>query len=240
MHVAPTPVPAAPLAASLAVTARRLAGPLASGAMLWTAAPGLEDHARHLALEFLHPAAVGAPAFPAVAVAAPDPVAFLRTRVRPGDVVVTLGRADSGFARSCSVRSRAWGAVHIHIGPGSAHQLDPVTTTLALGSPDRADRLMIRCYHLLWELTAIAMGEAHPARPHLTADAAPGCAVCSDEAIVGEIEALDASSGAAVRTACGSRSVDVSLLGPVSIHDVVLVHGGVAIGKLLDAAGIGP
>lgn len=242
MDVAPTPVPTAPpaasLAASLAVAARRLAGPLASGATLWTAAPGLEDHARHLALEFLHPAAVGAPAFAAVAVVAPDPVAAMRARVRPGDVIVTLGDADSRFARGCSVRSRAWGTVHVHIGPGPAHLLDPATTVLSLGAPDRTDRLMIRSYHLLWELTAIAIGEARRAQPDVVV--APGCAVCSDEATVAEIEALDPGSVAVVRTACGGQRVDVSLLGPVSLHDVVLVHGGVALGRLLDAAGAGP
>ena len=58
----------------------------AAGATMWCLAPAWPEHARHVAVEFVHPVIVGKRALPAVSVIEPDPVAALRATVRAGDV----------------------------------------------------------------------------------------------------------------------------------------------------------
>src|SRR5690348_9894418 len=78
---------------ALAGTALLLARALHVGATLWCLAPSWPHHARHLAVEFVHPVVVGARALPAVAVVDDDSVATLRALARPDDVVVAIGDA---------------------------------------------------------------------------------------------------------------------------------------------------
>ncbi|MBA3302725.1 MAG: hydrogenase assembly protein HupF, partial [Acidimicrobiia bacterium] len=72
-----------PLAVDLAATALSLARRFAAGATLWCWAPGADQHARHVAVEFVHPVIVGKRALPAVAVtdAVGDAPATLRSLV---------------------------------------------------------------------------------------------------------------------------------------------------------------
>ena len=84
---------------SLAVAARHLSSRIAEGSTLWAVAPGLDDHARHLAVEFVHPASVGAMAVPAIAVCGnpAQMVEKLREQIRTGDVIVSMGTVDSAL-----------------------------------------------------------------------------------------------------------------------------------------------
>ncbi len=71
---------AAPAAAEdLAAAARALARRFAAGATMWCVAPEWPSHARHVAVEFVHPVIVGKRALPAVSIDAGDP---LRSRRR--------------------------------------------------------------------------------------------------------------------------------------------------------------
>lgn len=90
------------LAADALVLARRFA----AGATLWCVAPGAPHHARHVAVEFVHPVIVGTRSLPAAAVE-PDQV---RVLARPGDVLLTIGD-DAGLGRRCP----AWGLEHLHL-----------------------------------------------------------------------------------------------------------------------------
>ena len=74
----------------LARASLALARRFAAGATLWCFAPAWPEHGRHVAVEFVHPVIMGKRALPAVAVDDPSPVAALRTRSRPGDVVVLV------------------------------------------------------------------------------------------------------------------------------------------------------
>jgi hypothetical protein len=88
-------------------------------------------------------------------------------------------------------------------------------------------------YHLLWELTHVCF--EHPGL--LTSSAAAGaddvCITCSDEGRLGEvITPPDGPFGAAlVRTATGEELVDVTLVGPVSVGDLILIHAGAALAR---------
>ena len=75
---------------SLAITALSLARGFAAGNTLWCVAPEWPEHARHVAVEFVHPVLVGKRALPAVSLDVADPVAALRTLVRAGDVVLVI------------------------------------------------------------------------------------------------------------------------------------------------------
>ncbi|MDP8970024.1 MAG: hydrogenase assembly protein HupF, partial [Actinomycetota bacterium] len=96
---APIPQPARPgefgeLAEDLAAASLALARRFAAGATMWCASPTWPHHARHVAVEFVHPVIVGKRALPAVMLSADDLVATLRVSVRPGDVLVAVAGAE--------------------------------------------------------------------------------------------------------------------------------------------------
>ncbi len=64
------------------------------------------------------------------------------------------------------------------------------------------------------------------------------CITCSDEGRPAEIVAApDGPFGlATARSSTGDEQVDVTLVAPVTIGDVILIHAGVAITKILDGA----
>ncbi len=67
------------------------------------------------------------------------------------------------------------------------------------------------------------------------------CVTCSDQGVVAEILAVPETlfDLARVRTADGEEEVDVMLVGPVSVGDLVLIHGGAAL-TTLDASDFAP
>ena len=222
-------------ALSLPGAAVELAAAIRAGATLWCVAPGLDDHARHLAVEFVHPSSVGARAVAAVAIPTrmvSEMVEELRANARAGDVIVSMGNADTTFVGELSLRAEAWGTSHLHIGWSTQNGSQPTTRFVRVGADARSERFLTRAYHLLWELTFVTLGLPAP-RPSDGDDSS--CAVCSDEAVVGEITGVEGDR-ATVRTVCGPIQVDVSLVPPVRIHDLVLVHAGIAL-RTLDVEG---
>lgn len=223
---------------ALAVAARHLARRIAEGSTLWTVAPGLEDHARHLAVEYVHPASVGAMAVPAIAVHGGWEVAIrmLRNQAQHGDVIVSMGSTGSAPITDLSLRTVAWGTDHIHIGwldETSAVPLDPRTFLVGLGADSSAERFLTRSYHLLWELTFICLQNNRlTKRATENPSASPSCPVCADEAIISEVVEVMTDSMARVRTACGPQIVDVSLIDDVQANHLVLVHAGIALRRL--------
>ena len=147
----------------LALAALALARRFAAGATMWCLAPAWPEHARHVAVEFVHPVIVGKRALPAVSVIDPDPVAALRATARAGDVLVGVSTADAPGVAPAMRRAGAWGLTSVWIGaglrppPGAADHVlwvdDPGGTAAFDG------RLVLR-YHLLWELTHVCF--EHP------------------------------------------------------------------------------
>ena len=141
-----------------------LARAFTAGRALMVRAPGCEDHAHHVAVEFVHPVVAGARSLPAVAAVEGSPTAG------PGPFAASPGP----FAAAPSPISA--GAVEglPAVGPGP----DPLDTGtggrwcyLLIGVPDGGpfdlviptddgDAAAMTGYHLLWELVQVAL--EHP------------------------------------------------------------------------------
>lgn len=221
------------LADDLAAAALALARRFAEGATMWCCAPAWPSHARHVAVEFVHPVIMGKRALPAVAVAADmHPADALRASLRPGDVVLAIGSAADGAVADVVRRCPAWGAATIWLGggpppsPGAADHVLWIDTDLTTPlAPD-----IVRAYHLLWELTHVCF--EHPGALRVPAPVAEApmasCPSCADEGTLAEVESVD-RDGAVVRTAEGRRRIDTSLIPVPTSGDLVLVHAGTAI-----------
>lgn len=208
---------------ALASAALALAHRFAANATLWCVAPGAEHHARHVAVEFVHPVVVGTRSLPAVAIDAADPITTARTLVRSGDVVLAIGPEHHPVVADLTRRVETWGATAIRL-VGGRH----------------AD--VVLAYHLLWELTHVALG--HPGlldtAPAPTICSDDVCITCSDEARLAEIRSVLASGTAMAVTAGEAIEVDVSLVGPVVPGDLVLTHAGLALTLVGDVDGAVP
>ena len=214
----------------LARAAFDLARRFASGATMWCIAPEWPEHARHVAVEFVHPVIVGKRALPAVAVEGNDPVAALRAVARAGDVLLAVGRRDQATIRDALRRAPAWGVHTLWLGVGEPPADAVADHELWTGDDSGVaahDGGLILLYHLLWELTHVCF--EHPGL--LRDDAACSdevCITCSDEGRLGEVVTID-DNEAMVRTARGVESVDMTLVTGVAVGELVLVHAGVAI-----------
>jgi hypothetical protein len=222
----------------LATCALALARRFASGATLWAVAPAWPEHARHIAVEFVHPVIIGKRAVPAVAIESPDPVAALRPIVAPRDVLVVIGEASAAGIRRLLQRATAWGMTTVWIGvgprpqPGSADHI--VWSADSAADAARHDGSVVRLYHLLWELTHVCL--EHSAAVDATAEEPDptACTTCADEARPAEVLSLDGQGCASVRTQTGVETIDTTSVAPVSIGDLVLVHAGTAIAVVPD------
>jgi hypothetical protein len=206
---------------------------------MWCLAPAWPEHARHVAVEFVHPVIVGKRALPAVSLVDPDALAALRATVRAGDILLAVSRADVSAVVSAMRRSAAWGVTSVWIGSGTRPEPGAADHVLWLDDPDATahyDGRLVLTYHVLWELTHVCF--EHPGL--LTGDEArsdgPVCTTCSDEGRPAEVVAV-AGETASVRTAAGPEVVDTSLVGPVGCGDLLLVHAGTAIVVLEHAGG---
>lgn len=228
-----TGVPADSLAQAALTVARRFA----AGATMWCVAPEWPAHARHVAVEFVHPVIMGKRALPAVAVdAGPNGHAdALRLLVRPGDMLVVVGAASDSITQLLR-RAEAWGMVTIWLGAGAP--AEPVASHLVWSDAADAGRAarsgdIVILYHLLWELTHVVF--EHPGL--LETPAGPSCEgevciTCSDEGRVAEIRSVGADGRAEVVAGGQVETIDVSLVEAVHAGDVVLVHAGVALRAL--------
>lgn len=217
------------LADDIARAALTMAERLAAGATLWSFAPTNPEHARHLAVEFVHPVIVGKRALPAVSIDGPGSTATLRSMIRRGDIVVAVGEVTDEV-RDALGRCSAWGALSIWIDDGEPTDEHLADHRISVGGTSECavyDGTLVRAYHLLWELTHVCL------ESDATFDASPAvgeaCITCSDGASVGEVISTGGDGMALVRVDGEVVSVDVSLVTPPAPFDLVLVHAGAAI-----------
>ena len=132
----------------LAESAIALARIFTNGGRLVVTAPGRQDHARHVAVEFIHPAITGARALPATAVHADD----LASAVGENDAALVI---EDPLAID-------------HVNQVSA---PPAALTIQVGGSDAplVGSDLVRWYHLLWEL--VQVGLEHPGLTGGTASA---------------------------------------------------------------------
>jgi hypothetical protein len=217
----------------LSHAALALARRFAADATLWCIAPAWPEHARHVAVEFVHPVIVGTRALPAVAVDGPDPVGALRAMVRRGDVLVAVGPSSDAVIREVLRRADAWGIETVWIGTGDDPPAGAADHVLWVHDADAVhDGGLVLRYHLLWELTHVCFEHPGLLRPVDTVCTDEVCITCSDEGRVGEVVTVGAAHDATVRVAGGLEPVDVTLVAPVHPGELVLVHAGTAIALL--------
>lgn len=222
----------------LAGAALALARRFSLGATLWCIAPSWPEQARHVAVEFVHPVIVGSRALPAVQLGGPALVDDLRALVRAGDVICAVSRPDEPTVLDAFRRAPAWGAMTIWIGAGPRPPVGAADHVLWSADPDADPALaphdgsLSLRYHMLWELSHICFD--HPGLltpPEGEACEGPVCITCSDEGRLGEVVAATGEWDleARVRTSDGIETVDTSLVGPLAVGDLILVHAGSAI-----------
>lgn len=219
--------------AALATTAFALARRFAAGATLWCVAPSWPAHARHVAVEFVHPVVVGTRALPAVALTGDDVIGSARALAVAGDALLAVGPADDPTLAALLPKASAWGLTTVWVGAGPrppAGRADHVLWIDAPADDVAHDGRLVLTYHLLWELAHVCF--EHPGLLRVeSVDADVVCTTCSDEGRPGEV-VTELPYGAEVRTANGTELVDVSLVAPVAPGDLVLIHAGTAITRL--------
>jgi phosphoheptose isomerase len=245
----PAGAPAAAAAEDLAAASLALARRFAAGATMWCVAPQWPSHARHVAVEFVHPVIVGKRALPAVFVDAATAASTVRELARPGDVLLAVSTADDPSVADLLTRADAWGLTSVWLGAGRrgtitglAPRADHVVW-LEVGDAAVAARSgdLVMLYHLLWELTHVVF--EHPGL--LTDDAGDAgtasttsectddvCITCSDEGRVAEVRTLLLDGRIEVLAGGHAEKIDGRLVGDLRPGDLVLVHAGVAVTTL--------
>lgn len=226
---------------SVAIAALSLARRFADGATMWCVAPEWPEHARHIAVEFVHPVLVGKRALPAVSVDTADPVTALRELVRSGDIVLAISAVGSKSVGDTMRRAEAWGATTIWLGVGERpdqRAADHIVwigedTAHGAGSAIHDGRLVL-LYHVLWELTHVCFEHPGLLGTSGNTDCLDGevCITCSDEGRLGEVLATDCSGRARVRTANGVEMIDTTIVAGIAPGDLVLIHAGMAISEI--------
>ncbi len=221
------------LADDLAAASLALARRMHAGGTLWCASPTWLHHAQHVAVEFVHPVIVGKQALAAVALPSHDLTATARANLRAGDVLVLIGAADDVGARDLARRAPAWGVTTLWIGAGERPPVGAADHVLWLPNEPMAphDGRFILLYHLLWELAHVCLEHGGVLAPDQECDG-PVCITCSDEGRLAEVVVATGTS-ARVRTAEGCEDVDLSLVGAVHPEDLLVVHAGMAIARLV-------
>ena len=242
------------LAEDLATASLAMARRFARGATLWCVAPGWEPHAHHMAVEFVHPVIVGKRALPAFALTGSDLVQRARVAVRAGDILIAVAAARDEVVGDLMRRAPAWGAASAWIGSGPRPAAGAADHVLWIDDQDPMAPVtggFVFLYHLLWELTHVCFEHPGLLEPG-PEEADDACITCGDEGRLAEVvgpacDDLDPSgpgtsalgrpslgrsgygSRALVRTAAGQETIDVTLVAPVSVGDLVLVHAGAAL-----------
>jgi hydrogenase maturation factor len=220
-------------AAALAATALTLARAFAAGATMWCVSPEWPSHARHVAVEFVHPVIVGKRALPARTLEGPEAEHALRLLARPGDALLLVGTEEG--AADLLDRAEAWGLTRIWLGLGRPHPTSRADHLVwsETDDPDLTAQSgdMVLLYHLLWELTHVVFEHPGLLAPE-DACADEVCITCSDEGQVAEVQSVHADGVADVIVQGRPETVDASLVDPVGPGDLVLVHAGVALATL--------
>lgn len=228
---------------ALAAAGLWLARRFESGATMWCVAPEWPAHARHVAVEFVHPVIVGKRALPAVAVDAGDAIATVRLLARPGDVMALVASGSSGLASRLVQHARAWGLGTLWLGAGARPAMVSGVRQAMAGADheiwaegdDAAHAArsgdVVVLYHLLWELTHVVF--EHPGL--LVGESTcrgEVCVTCADEGRVGEIRVVRPDGTAEAVVEGEVELLDASLVAPVSPGDLVLAHAGVVLVRL--------
>jgi hypothetical protein len=220
----------------LARAAHALARRFAAGATMWCLAPEWPEHARHVAVEFVHPVIMGKRALPAVSVVDPDPVSALRATVKSGDILVGVSGATDRAMRSAMLRCGPWGLTSVWIGAGPPPQRGGADHVVWLDDPDGTaphDGRLVLLYHVLWELTHVCFEHPGLLAPYPTSgEEGPACTTCSDEGRLAEVVSVIVPNTATVRTPKGLEVIDTTVVPPVQGGDLVIVHAGAAIAVL--------
>jgi HupF/HypC family len=230
--VAPGPGPAEDLASAAHALARRFA----AGATMWCVAPEWPAHARHVAVEFVHPVIVGKRALPALSVDGAAAAESVRLLARPGDVLLVVGTAGDGVVRDLVARADAWGLTSLWLGVGPRPDigdgspladhvvwLDGAEPALAARSGE-----LVLLYHLLWELTHVVFEHPGLLREE-PACADETCITCADEGRVAEVRSVLPEGRIVVLAGGHAERVDGRLVDDLRPGDLVLVHAGVAV-----------
>lgn len=235
-----TSLPGGGPAEDLAPAALALARGFAGGGTLWCVAPQWASHARHVAVEFVHPVIVGKRALPAVSIDGVAAAEAVRLLSRPGDLLLCVSTAADPLARDLVSRADAWGLTSFWLGaglrPGRAdgdaradHVVWLQDTEPAVAA--RSGELVL-LYHLLWELTHVVF--EHPGLLSSESDCSDDvCMTCSDEGRVAEVRAVLAQGRIEVVAGGHAEQIDGRLLGGLRTGDLVLVHAGVAVTSLM-------
>jgi len=223
-------------AEDLAAAALSLARRFAAGATMWCVAREWPAHGRHVAVEFVHPVIVGKKALPAVNVEGADVTAALRLLARPGDLLLAVSSADDTATAGLLRRAEAWGLTRVWLGAGPRPPAGRAEHTVWLEGADptmsaRSGDLVL-LYHLLWELTQVVFEHPGLLVEEVGCSGDDVCITCSDEGRVAEVRAIRGDGIAAVVARGGQESIDVTLVEPVSVGDLLLVHAGVALATL--------
>lgn len=223
--------PAAAFGPALARASLGIARRFHTGATMWCGAAETPFHARHVAVEFVHPVIVGKRALPAVALPGVDVLSELRSSARPGDVAVLIGPASPAVSRAVQ-RGPAWGIETVWIGSGPRPPVSPdhllwfdEATTL-----DAWEQYVL-AYHVLWELTHVCFEH-----PGLLADPTCDeevCLTCADEAQLAEVVTVEGADAVVVMAGAVER-IDITAVDPPTPGELVLVHGKTAIGNVGD------
>nr|WP_061006954.1 hydrogenase assembly protein HupF [Mycolicibacterium mucogenicum] len=224
------------LAADLSAASFGLAQRFSAGATMWCIAPGVPAHARHIAVEFVHPVIVGKRALPAVALSGTDLVGQVRVSARPGDVVIAVADAADPEVAAVMRRAGAWGVSTIWIGNGARPEAGAADHVLWFDSGDAtlaATGEFVLMYHLLWELTHVCF--EHPGLLAAPAECTDDvCITCSDEGRPAEVVTAAPDGTTVVRTATGIETVVSMLTDEPHPGDLVLIHAGIMIAKLTE------
>lgn len=123
-----------------------------------------------------------------------------------------LGRADD---------------IRMEIGAGYI-SVDGVVLEAGTDDPLVAQEVLETAYHELWELVHVFFEHEGLLADGCTDEV---CITCGDVALPAAVVSMEGSRGL-VRTAQGEEEADLSLVEPVAVGQLVLVHGGVAIEKV--------
>ena len=209
---------------------------------MWCVAPDWPEHARHVAVEFVHPVIMGKRALPSVVDRrGPSAITTLRTTARSGDILVAVAPSDDGVVRDAMQRAPAWGVLGVWIGcgPKPASGLADHLVWAEDASPlARHDGSMVLAYHVLWELVHVCF--EHPGllrSPDLACERrrAPA-SPARTRAAWARSPRPSARALASVRTAAGVEEVDTTLVDPAPPGTLVLIHAGVAIARVESAS----
>lgn len=135
---------------------------------MWCVAPEWPEHARHLAVEFVHPVIIGKRALPALSVCEPELVGALGPSVATGDVLVAVGTRADRSINDVMLRAKGWGLHTFWFGcgePPSPASADHVLWVDEDGLTAARDGALVLRYHLLWELTHVCFEHPGLLRP---------------------------------------------------------------------------